>query len=102
MFCICRYKQNQAIFGAWHGKYVWKVKILFKVACLCWLVIKEAILTQDNMRKGHVFSGQCDRKGINSSQQTIKMNYLFLFHFWCKEGVDDVELLNITGTSQYF
>lgn len=41
--------------GTWHWKHICKVKIPFKVACFCWLVVKEAVLTHDEERNAYVF-----------------------------------------------
>ncbi|WMV10595.1 hypothetical protein MTR67_003980 [Solanum verrucosum] len=35
----------------WPWKHIWKIKIPFKVVCFTWLLAREAVLTQENLKK---------------------------------------------------
>lgn len=46
--------------GYWPWKMIWKFKMTFKVACLTWLLAKQAALTQDSlMKRGLQFCSRC-------------------------------------------
>nr|XP_016497204.1 PREDICTED: uncharacterized protein LOC107816041 [Nicotiana tabacum] len=59
----------------WHWKHIGKVKISFKVACFCWLVVKEVVLTHDSlMRRGMLMCSKCFLCG----KEIETNNHLFL------------------------
>lgn len=60
----------------WPWKHIWKVKVPYKVACFTWLVIRESVLTRDNLRKrGIPIVSRCYLCGNDA--ETI--SHLFLY-----------------------
>lgn len=54
VFCEIYIQGTQAVHnwvGCLPGKLIWRVKILYKVASFTWLVAKEVVLRQDNLKR---------------------------------------------------
>lgn len=61
-------------FGSGQWKHVWKVKILLKVACFRWLVVRMAVLRHDNVMRGLPLCSRC----FMCSRESETVNHLFL------------------------
>jgi len=59
----------------WPWKHIWKIKIPFKVVCFTWLLAREAVLTQENLKK-RKFS-LCSRCYL-CGEQVETVSHLFL------------------------
>lgn len=52
--------QSKQQIDKWPWKHIWRTNIPHKVACLVWLLAKEAVLTRDNlMRRKNTMCSRC-------------------------------------------
>lgn len=66
----------------WPWKLIWKTKIPYKLNCFTWLLAREVVLTQENLKKRKF---QLGSRCYMCDEQTETVNHLFLHCKWADQ-----------------